>query len=361
MINSVASEDDVDIKYTEILQKELNNHENINQTNENNIVDIWENCYYNSNSPLSLSSNNSEISEQDSFENNLEREYSVEKQIIDNNSVNKYVNELDLLISFIRGQKKVYLYACFVMRYRFRFLTITSILFTASISIFTPLFGIYEWSTAVIVILNALTTMMISIINQLKLESSADNYQNIAMQYDEIESSVEFRNHSVIFMEDDMQKKDSIITKIADVEMQLLKIKESDITEIPITIRREFPLIIHLNIFTFIKKIHFIKKTLIEKIIKIKTEVKHIVKKAHSKNINPRIMKRLKYLSELKESIKTDLNHCINAYDYMKDLIMREINLNDFNTLSISFFKRKEKNAYNNPIVDDYIKFITQP
>jgi hypothetical protein len=234
-------------------------------------------------------------------------------------------------------------------------------LFTSGISIFTPLFGVYEWCMAVIVILNALTTMMISIVNQLNLESSADNYQNIAMQYDVIETSIEFKNHTIIFMENNMQKKETILTKIADIEMELMKIKESDKTVIPISIRREFPLIIHLNIFTFIKKIHFIKKTLIEKIIKIKKEIKYIVMKSHSKNINAREIKRLKYLTELKESIKADLNDCINAYDYMKDLIIREINLTDFNNCCISLFRRTEKMAYNNTIVDDYIKFIIQP
>lgn len=357
---SVDSEDDVDKKYTELLRNELQNIVQCDENYSNYYENICEN-YYNSNSPLSLSSNNSEISEDDNVNGNFEKEYSIEKQIIDNNYVNKYVNELDLLITFIRGQKKVYLYASFVMRYRFRFLTITSILFTSGISIFTPLFGVYEWCMAVIVILNALTTMMISIVNQLKLESSADNYQNIAMQYDVIETSVEFKNHTIIFMENNMQKKETILTKIADIEMELMKIKESDKTVIPITIRHEFPLIIHLNIFTFIKKIHFIKKTLIEKIIKIKKEIKYIVRKVHSKNINAREIKRLKYLTELKESIKIDLNHCINAYDYMKDLIIREINLTDFNNCCISLFKRTEKMAYNNPIVDDYIKFIIQP
>jgi hypothetical protein len=246
------------------------------------------------------------------------------------------------------------------MRSRFRFLTITSILFTASISVFTPLFGTYEWCIGLIVILNALTTMMISIINQLKLESSADIYQNIAIQYENIEKSLELKNDIIIFMEDGLQKKETIAAKISDIESELMKIKESDKIDIPITIKHEFPLCIHLNIFSFIKKIHVIKKALIEKFMKTKKEAKHFIKKNRKVNLNARELKRFQYLSELKESIKNDLNYCINAYDYMNDLIAREINVVDFKRW-FSILRKKEKNRYNNPIVDDYIKFITQP
>jgi hypothetical protein len=58
MININDSEDEVDKKYTEILQKEIQNIHTQNE-NQDNIIDIFQ--YYDSNSPLSLSSNNSEI------------------------------------------------------------------------------------------------------------------------------------------------------------------------------------------------------------------------------------------------------------------------------------------------------------
>jgi hypothetical protein len=359
---SYTNEDEDDKKYTELLQKEIQGRLLNQKIHENDdiFIETWEN-YYNGNSPLSMSSNNSEIGEEDIFENKFEIEYSIEKEILDNDCVNKYVNELELLINYIRGQKKVYLYSNFVMHSRFRFLTITSILFTASISVFTPLFGTYEWCMGLIVILNALTTMMISIINQLKLESSADIYQNIAIQYENIEKSLELKNDIIIFMEDGMQKKEIITTKIGDIESELMKIKESDKIEIPMTIKHEFPLSIHLNIISFIKKMHVIKKSLIEKFMKTKKEAKYILKKSRKTVLNAREAKRFQYLTELKESIKNDLNHCINAYDYINDLITREINMVDFKQWWFSFFRKTDKNRYSNPIVDDYIKFITQP
>jgi hypothetical protein len=357
MININDSEDEVDKKYTEILQKEIQNIHTQND-NQDNIIDIFQ--YYDSNSPLSLSSNNSEIGEEDIFENNFEKEYFIEKQIIDNTYTNKYTSELDVLINYITGQKKIYFYANFIMDYRHRFLTNTSMLFTVSISIFTPIFGTREWGILFIVILNALTSVMVFIINQFQLEASAREFSKIAQQFDQLQTKIEHRNRIIVFMEEGVEKKDALNTYLEEIEHERSKILELNNLEIPISIRYDFPLLINFNIFSFVKKINSVKKTLIEKFLKAKKEAKRIFKKSHTKNINSREMKRLQYLTELKESIKTDLNHCINAYDYMNDLFSREINVNEFKRWWTPF-TIKQKNIYNNPIVDDYIKFITQP
>jgi len=363
------TDDDDDKKYSNLLQSEI---EILKETFENNlhdsnIIEIYDK-FYSSNSPVSMSSNNSEISDyetyyKDDFENI--KEFTIEKQITDNFSINNYSNELDMLISYIRGYKTAYLFANYIMRSRFNFLTMTSILFTASISIFTPFIGQTEWSIGLIVILNALTTMMISIIKQLQLESSADIFYDRALQYEKIETALEYKNNMIIFIVDETQKREHIMNKITDIESEIVKIKESDKIEIPSIIKYEFPLIVHLNVFSFIKKMHIIKKSLIEKLMVAKKEAKYIFRKRNrNKTITSRESKRLQYLTELKDSIKTDLNYCMNAYDYMNDLITREINIIDFRRYWyrwIQSFVRKTQKKYCNPIVDEYIKFITQP
>jgi hypothetical protein len=358
-------DDDDDKKYAELLQSEIQILKETVQTNdrESDMIEIYDK-FYSGNSPLSMSSNNSDIDE--NYDNSVENEFVIDKQITDNFSSNKnYSNELDMLITYIRGYKTAYLYANYVMRSRFNCLTMTSILFTASMSIFTPFIGAYTWSTGLIVILNALTTMMISIVKQLQLESSADHFYNSAIQYENIEIALEYRNNIIVFMEDEMQKKETIMKKITDIESELIKIKESDKIEIPGIIKYEFPLIMHLNVFSFIKKMHVVKKSLIEKLMIAKKEAKYILRKrSYNKTIHSREAKRLKYLVELKQSIKTDLNYCINAYDYMNDLITREISIIDFRRYWyrwVHSFVGEPQKKYCNPIVDDYIKFITQP
>jgi hypothetical protein len=362
MMAMYSDDDDDDKKYTELLQNEIQLFkENIEIENTSNIIEIYDK-FYSNNSPLSMSSNNSEISDEDNFDRLLEKEMAIEKQITDNFSANHFSNELDMLITYVRGHKKVYLYANYVMRSRYNFLTMTSILFTASISIFTPFIGSYDWSVGLIVILNALTTMMISIIKQLQLEVSADVFYNMAIQYENIESSLEYKNNIIIFMENNIQKKDVIMDKISDMEKELNKIKASDRIEIPAVIKHDFPLTIHLNVFSFIKKMHIIKKSLIDKFIKAKKEAKYIMRKQmYNRQIAHRESKRLQYLSELKETVKTDLNHCIAAYDYMNDMITREINVIDFHRYWYRWYGGEKQKKYSNSIVDDYIKFITQP
>lgn len=360
-MSTYSDDDDDDKKYTELLQREIRILNETLQPNnqESNMIEIYDK-FYSGNSPLSMSSNNS-----DSGENSVENEFAIDKQITDNFSNKNYSNELDMLITYIRGYKTSYLYANYVMRSRFNFLTMTSILFTSSISIFTPFVGETKWSTILIVVLNALTTMMISIIKQLQLESSADIFYDRALQYEKIETALEYKNNMIMFIEDETQKKEHIMNKITDIECEIFKIKESDKIEIPSIIKYEFPLIVHLNVFSFIKKNHVIKKSLIEKLMVAKKEAKYIFRKrARNKTITSREAKRLQYLTELKESIKTDLNYCMNAYDYMNDLITREINIIDFRRYWyrwIQLFLGEPQKKYYNPVVDDYIKFITQP
>jgi hypothetical protein len=347
MLYTNDSEDDVDKKYTQILHKEIQNIQN-----QDNVIDIFQ--YYDSNSPISLSSNTSETSDDD-----IEKEYSIEKEIIDNACSNQYINELDTLINYIRGQKKIYLCANFVMHSRHRFLTNTSMLFTVSISIFTPIFGTKQWGMLFIVILNALTSVMVYMINQFQLESSASEFSKIAQQFDQLQTEIEYTNRTILVMEEGLEKKDILNNHLEEIEHKRSKILELNNLEIPISIRYDFPLLINFNIFSFVKKINSIKKGLVEKLLKTKKEATHIIKKAKTRNINARETKRLQYLTELKESIKTDLNHCINAYDYLNDLFSIEINRNEFKRCWYPTFRKK--NRYSNPIVDDYIKFITQP
>jgi hypothetical protein len=203
--------------------------------------------------------------------------------------------------------------------------------------------------------------MMISIIKQLQFEVSADIFRNIAIQYENIERKLEFSNNVIIFIEHEGRQKGEIVEKISYMEAEFTTMKESNTMEIPVGIKNQFPLIMSINIFSFIKKMHKIKRILIEKFIRVKKELKYIMRKQmYNGKSSPRELKRLQYLSELKEKVKADLYDCIGAYDYMNDMITQETNIIDYNRYWYSWYSNKHK-KYANAIVDDFVKVTTQP
>jgi hypothetical protein len=93
---------------------------------------------------------------------------------------------------------------------------------------------------------------------------------------------------------------------------------------------------------------HIIKKSLIDKFMRAKREAKYIMRKQmHNRPIASRESKRLHYLTELKESVKTDLNHCMAAYDYMNDMLRGNW---EETTLSRAFFSIDNIKALQNSI-----------
>ena len=314
--------------------------------------------YMDSNSPLTISCDNSDNDEDD--EHFKESTYEEIKNSLDkyfDDTDNQISNELDILITYMKGQKNLFIESYLVSQKKLNMLMIPSILITTAVTIFAPVFQDYKWSIGLISGLNALTAMIITIINYLKLETSTQTFYNTATQYDKLETSLEFVSSKLIFMENKNDKTKIIFDKFQDVETKIHEIKEWNTLFIPDEIRRRFPIICHINIFSFIKRIENNKKILISRFKDIKNEIKYILHRANKKHNKIRIKTRMEILKQQKEKIKEELSHCRNAYSYIDEIFTIEIK----NAQNYSFFYRQtlERCNHNNPIVDKYIHCLT--
>lgn len=353
-----------DNTYTQLLHNEMITLLDSEAKNTEEHISEWYAHFRHTDSPMSMSGNNSE--EED---NSLNMRDDSHSQLFEYyGDINKYNNELDILNTYLKGQKCAYLYSNYITRRRLNVLTLTSLLFTSSIAIFTPFVGLYSWSTGLIVVLNALTTLMISVINHLKLESNAENYFNIAMQYDKIETSIEFKANAIMFSNQSEAKK-MIHNKMTEVEHELIRLKEATTFVMPSEIKQEFPLIMHMNVFSIIKRVETLKHNLSKRFAENKKETRFILRRFSSigdKNTSgqkkyakdaSREKKRLLYLAQMQESIKTDMEYCKNAYSYLDYLITLEINSIDMKKKwlpSRSAIVKKQSN----PIIDEYLQSI---
>ena len=134
--------------------------------------------------------------------------------------------------------------------------------------------------------------------------------------------------------------------------------KEWNSLFLPDEIRGLFPIICHMNVFSFIKRIETNRKSLVERFKDVKNEIRYIL---YNNNINEsveqsnRIHKRLQYLIGSKEKMKQTLIHYKNAYSYIDELFTMEIK----NARLYSFWRTAKHNCgydQSNPIVDQYIQ-----
>lgn len=360
------------------------------------------NGMYQGNSPLTMSSNQTQnnsdieiIPSQKSKYKKLtfeEVEKSLQKHYNKNTS---FSSEFDILITFLKGQTHIYSQANKITLRKYYSFMIPAIMITSSVAIIAPFLSNAYWTGWFISGLNALVTLFISLCDRFKLQSSSEMFLNMSMQYNKIGTSLEFTRNQLFFTEDENIKKKMILEKMNTVEEKWMEFRESNPILIPVEIQMQNPIISHINIFSFIKKIEFYKKDLILKYKDIKNEIQYILHKwnegenvnhlddilfdIHSIDSNSsnfrkvslikknREKNRLSHLLSAKQLVKTELIHYENAYVYIDDLFSREIQQSEYYETwygGILFFlgwvPEYKKNVYENgnPVVDNYLNFI---
>ena len=364
-IENIAGEQSL-IEYTK-------QHFNANMThNDSDDFSIFKynEHYFCSDSPITMSNNNSDDDEEKEPSSKYKKiTYDEMEKIIINNydNENKYSNELDILITYLKGQKVLYTYSNRITRWKLNMLTIPSLVFTASIAIFSPFMQNFEWSIELICVLNGLITLLISLVNYLKLESSAEIYLNFANQYDKLETTMEFASNSIAFIEDEKEKKQLVLKKLKEIEKKITEMKESNNILIPGELKILFPVIFNINIFSFIKKIELSKKNLIMKLKNTKNEINYILYK-YGTDQSIRQKNRLDFLIESKEKLKLELNHYNNAYSYIDTIFFHETYYGEKLPILYMYLcccckcsKTYETMKNKNPVVDEYLQFILHP
>lgn len=340
-----------------------------------NVMDI----YIRSNSPMA--SYNSET-EEDPGDFNLKREiienalnckkpnygkisyFEIERSLAkyyDTN--NKYSNEIDILITYMKGQKHLYSNANNVTEIKLYALMFTAISLTTFISVVPPFLPKSDWNLILVCICNAIATLLLTIIKYLKLESSCNTYTLMANMYDKFENSLDFTNNKLSFMENESEQNAIVLEKIKELEFKISETKDLCQILIPEEVKTHYPIIYNTNIFRFIQKMEAYRKTLIARFRDIKNEIKFILHKwSHSSEETETAKKikekrRLLYLMELKEKTKSELIEYKNTYNQIDEIFMKEIKYAE----SYGFFTQPPNYSFDslNPVVKDYLRLVS--
>lgn len=390
--------------------------------------------YYDSDSPITMDSSDDGSSDFDGgggHENTFLDKNSSSKKCIENekkkhkklsyekvknsldslNQSDKYSNDIDILITFLKGQAHLYSLSKSLTQQKINWLTIPSFLFSIVITILSPLIHDYEWSGILISALTAFITSAIGCVRFYELDASATTFLNLANQYNRMQTSLEMVSNSIILdnmsheMEKDTKKMEfHLVDKIRDIEQKITEIKENNTFFPPEEVKLLIPIISNINIFTFIKKIELLKKNFILKYKEIKNEMRFILNKwdengggddvsvvggdegvgeigggwkeeeirmnrkylwKQKQKEYKREKKRMTYLYKQKTLIRKELFYYTTAYTYIDEIFTREItranSINNFCfywTFYGYFFNTYDYVSCENPVVDNYLHFI---
>lgn len=197
-------------------------------------------------------------------------------------------SEIDILLTFVKGQKNLYIQSKLITQQKLNCLVIPAIFISAFITIISPFVECKPWNIGIISGLNAIVTLFISLMKFLQYETSVEKFSLLAALFDNIEISLDLNNSKLRTIQHESEITSFVLSKFNEVENKLCDYKLIYAVLVPEEIKTLFPVISHINVFSFIKKTELHKKKMIERLCDIKNEIYYIL---YRRNKEKRILR----------------------------------------------------------------------